>query len=1426
VDLFPHIRHSPILCLVFILIIGLLLNGLLPLASRAEVSTHITSDGTLGTKVPSNCSVCDISGGTQYGTNLFHSFEHFSIGPDGAARFSSPGEINNIHNILSRVTGPEPSQIYGRLQSMNPKANLFLLNPNGVIFGPNATIDIGGSFHVSTANFMRLGDKGFFYTDSSKQNTLNATPPSAFSFTGEPPPALAAKSPAAVTIDGLDAKGSTVIIVGRDGTPQNGSEVVAGVKVRGTLQSAGGQVNLVSVATPGEVPLTVSGAVALLGTNGAPLISKLGRIEISEGSAVDVSGDEEVGGGTVSIRGSRLWVDHADISADTGDKAGAAVGIDIIVTEAVDIRRNGTITSTTRGTGHAGHIKVSAHDGKVTVSGGSEIASNSINTAGVTGGRAGNITVQGGQITLMDSAKITSSSRGSSRATGGQAGNIMVQGGQITLMERAQINGDTRRGGDTGNITVQGDQIALMSGGQINNRASGGDGQLGIVTLDADDKILISGRSGTDASRVSSAISGGKMAGNVTMSAPAITIKNGAEIQTSTSGQGAAGDIVIKGGDLILRDKARIFSTTAEGGRGGTVTITEMDTVTISDATIDTSTAGSGHGGSITLETGTIELNNGAIILSESQRTREGIIAGDAGRIHLNATDISLREGSSVTTKAKQADGGEIELISRSLVRLQDSTITAMVEAETNGGNITIESPLLLLENSKIKANAPEGRGGNIHIKGEGFVQDANSSVDASGKVDGTVEIDALRNPYVTPPPPTPDMLESVLQYQSCAQRFWQSQPSTFVLAGRGHIPIEPGNILSNTLYWAEQRDTKRDLDQILHRYKNALQKDQYKIAQKWLDKARQHAYDFPRSPDKAYFLIDIAWAYHKLRPHVPAANAELALHAVEILNEASDIAEASGSPRAASYAWGYLGILYELEQRYQDALQLTHRAVFEAQKVQAPESLYRWQWQTGRLLRALGNPKSAMAAYKRAIDTVQPLRPALFRQDRETQGSFRSEVGALYYEFIDLLLRQAASHEETDQKQYEKHLEQARITLEQFRDIELRNYFDDPCVNASPPSVDPIQELHTVSQKTAVVYPILLPDRTELLVSLPNGKNPAALRRFMAPFGAEFVIREARALRQALDNDTLRRNVERKIFPDLSPAYLPHAKTLYDCLVRPLETALQQANIDTLIVVPDGPLHSIPLAVLHDSRQFLIKKYALAITPSLLLINPLQTTRNRFVALASGISQSTQDELNLPLVKEELQTVQNLHHGKMLLNRDFCFLRLQRELQYGRFNLLHIASHGKFDKTSGLSFIRTFDNVMWVDQIKQLVDPLRFRGRPLELLVLSACDTAKGRPRSGLGLSSMAIVSGAKSVLATLWSIQDDSTLLFMRTFYEHLRNPHLSSNKAEALRRTQLEMMQNTSYDHPFFWSPFLLINNWFAVYKDQSTQYGYNK
>jgi CHAT domain-containing protein len=337
--------------------------------------------------------------------------------------------------------------------------------------------------------------------------------------------------------------------------------------------------------------------------------------------------------------------------------------------------------------------------------------------------------------------------------------------------------------------------------------------------------------------------------------------------------------------------------------------------------------------------------------------------------------------------------------------------------------------------------------------------------------------------------------------------------------------------------------------------------------------------------------------------------------------------------------------------------------------------------------------------------------------------------------------------------------------------------------------------------------------------VSLPNGKNPAALKRFTALFGAEFVTREARALREALDNDELRRNVDHTIFPDLSTAYLDHAKTLYDCLVRPLETALQKADIDTLIVVPDGPLHSIPLAVLHDGRQFLIKKYALAITPSLLLINPVQTTRNRFVALASGISQSTQDELDLPLVKEELETVQNLHGGKMLLNRDFCFLPLKRELQYGRFNLLHIASHGKFDKTSGLSFIRTFDNVMWIDQIKQLVDPLRFRGHPLELLVLSACDTAKGRPSSGLGLSSMAIVSGAKSVLATLWSIQDDSTLLFMKAFYEHLRNPHLFSNKAEALRQTQLEMMENTSYEHPFFWSPFLLIDNWFSFHKTNS-------
>jgi CHAT domain-containing protein len=567
---------------------------------------------------------------------------------------------------------------------------------------------------------------------------------------------------------------------------------------------------------------------------------------------------------------------------------------------------------------------------------------------------------------------------------------------------------------------------------------------------------------------------------------------------------------------------------------------------------------------------------------------------------------------------------------------------------------------------------------------------------------------------------------------------------------------------------------------------KIAVKLGQWQDAQMQFDDALTQVRHLPDSHDKAYGLISIGLGYASLRAHLPAASHRLNVLAADVFEEAGEIAKALGDPRAASYALGHRGHLYEQELRYDETLLLTRLAVGFAQQVHAPESLYQWEWQTGRILRAQNRLDQAIPAYQRAADLVQTLRPEMVAGAAETSSSFRESSGRLFFELADLLLQRASGTPTREEAQ--PYLIKAREAIELFKTAELRDYFSDECVDAFQARPTKLED---VSSRAAIIYPIILPDRTELLVSLPDG-----MHRLTVPVSQAELTEEVRAFRSLLQKETTRE-------------YLRRAQRLYDWLLRPLESTFAQFNLDTLVVVPDGPLRMIPFAALHDGKQFVIAKYAVATTPGLNLTDPKPMARDHIEVLTAGLSDAVQGFPALPNTAGELDGIGLLFNTHRLLNQEFRFPRMEQEMKENPFTIVHIASHGKFEREVKNSFLLTFDDKLTMDRLNQVIGRFRYRDQPLELLSLSACQTAAGDDRAALGLAGIAIKAGARSALATLWFISDEASSALVVEFYHQLQDPTVS--KAMALRNAQLKLLENPDYQHPIYWAPFLLLNNW---------------
>ncbi len=720
-------------------IIWLMLCLWMPCA--AQITTTMTPDGTMGTRVQQEVSTYHIDGGTLRGANLFHSFDQFRLGTGDTASFVGPP--SGIDNIISRVTGSESSMIDGTLHTAMPDANLFLLNPSGVMFGANARLDISGSFHVSTAQSLHFSDGTTLNTESDTMPVLSAAPPVAFGFM--------TSTPAPIEIEGsmLEVpEGEALLVVGGDIRMTGGA----------TLGTAQGMIRLVGVRTERDVALDVGAAPVYMGA-----------IDIVDGARIDVSG---AGGGRIVVEGGEVLIDDAALFAETTG-AGTAGLIDIQV-HTLRLKGDGLISTNSleNSRGEAGDIVIAAAS-LVRVSDRARIQSL---TPGA--GAAGDITIRAETMiaegeTWIETTALESSTNG--------AGDVDLQVTALTVSD-AVIRSATFGPGDAGRVTIEAVDIDINTGGliaasQLRGLQEGNAGEIVIVA----DRLRVGGFNNNPRPLQS-------------------------RITSSTAGKGNAGSITIRTGQLLVEAGGRIATRTAPRseqrdivpeGQSGAIDIAAQEVI-VNGGEVLSTTRGAGHGGDVLITAHNIRLtDDGAIAVDSNDQ-------GDAGRIQITATGVFHSENSAMTTESDEANGGDITLEAQRIFLLE-SAITAEAmgseQGTSNGGNVTVIGEQVVLNQSVIQANAFGGAGGNIEIRAAGvYLASPDSRLDASSALDlsGTVEITSPvvdLTGAVVPLSSTFDVAATLLS-SHCAARLQEVRGASLVARGRDSMPVAPDWVL------------------------------------------------------------------------------------------------------------------------------------------------------------------------------------------------------------------------------------------------------------------------------------------------------------------------------------------------------------------------------------------------------------------------------------------------------------------------------------------------------------------------------------------------------------------------------------------------------------------------------------------------------
>lgn len=1375
--------------------------------------------------------------GQTAGTNLFHQFTRFDIPTGQSATFVEDAAGSGIERIIARVNGTSASSIDGVLRSTIPGADLYFYNARGVVFGPNARLDLRGAFHAASADFLRFADDvRFGQTESGSAVTITSALPSAWGFLSPGAAGITVQSARLATPNGEDLTlvGGPIDIEG------------PGTSAVPNLAAPSAALRLVSVEGSGEVATDARSAP------GFDILPATGPITLSNGALLDASGN---GGQVLIVRARSLDVQNATIRADhrgASDHPGRAV--DIAVTESL---RFGDVAAGTTGSlfsfasrvsggpavGDGGEVVLAAesfdaqgdgsflfvgagcngglacgavgdpegdggrfeiHADAVAVRDGAQIATV---TAGT--GRGGDLVVRArtldvgtGPDVLAFTGLFSSTSDRFSTAAGfdpardGRGGDLDIEARETLVLENAavieSIASGTGRGGDvrvvTGDLRTI-DTAADMPGPNLSanaalihsrtsnaflNNPENGEGRAGDVDVFATRSIdLVSGRiqSTADTASLGAPLPNG-LPGAVRVQAPNGSIRVGDRGQISSiANEGIAPDLTIAADTLLLEEGGLVQTVVRTIGRAADQRITANDirirgaNAGLFSAALETSAVGAdGASGAILVDGGRFTLEDGAQI--EVNSSREGA----AGTVRLGATapleSVLVRNAViSSQTLGRDATGGDIEIRANAIRLDQAGVVQTGNLAVGDTGSITLEGGALNLESgARIQATSGvDGTGGDITIRlREGLIArnsviDTNSAGATPTNQGGNVDIQA-----------------QVVVLSETALR--ASAPA----GAGGRIAITTERFLpaaDNPAPDATGGTAARDGEVRIVSSETTTASAIPRANVVYDDPGRQLATRCDRRTDAQGSLFVLPRPMQAPPAALPSG-------------------ETPRSPRAL--AWSLLRQAETALGRREEAE--AKRLARKALPLAAAERDALAEFRIGRVLaEALqreGESEAALPVWRRTARIGEGLRRDAIQQGTAAEtptptgreAPIVADARATTGRFLSALLDVVESEPKASSPRQQT-LREVRDWLEVQRSAELEDHFGDACLaSQAPPAPDAIEG-------ALIVYPVLLEDRVALVTSFEG-----ALTYHRAPIGTQEALDLARSMRRLLEKRTTRQ-------------YLRPAQALYDALIRPIAAEIRAEGVDTLVVVPDGPLRSIPFAALHDREtgRFLIDEKPVALVPSLRLTRPSRLARDELSILAAGLEKATAGFAPLAFTREEIFGLKDrFPTTRVLFGRDFGAARLEEEIRARPYSIVHVATHGRVAADGRESFLLTRDGTLGLEDVARMIQSTRFRAEtPLELLTLSACETAAGDDEAALGLAGVALRAGARSALATLWPVNDEATAHLIDAFYTELARPE--QTRAGALRTAQQKIRKTPRFAHPGYWAPFLMISGW---------------